>query len=238
MTRTARTIISAGAAGISLAVLAACSSAGSSSSSGSQPASPGASTSSHPSTSSPASGTETLYGTVTGSAAAAQLNSNGGTPTFPSFSYRGPVNLTVTPFALPGGPGPSGTSILPGGLRVHHVSALPASVSNGQAPPPTAWTYAGNGVCRFTATYDKGTYTVVSGSTGKFAGATGHGSYLITATGSAPAAMSGKPVTSVAGCAFPNTGKVGATGASITFTASGPLSLPATTALTTGKTAR
>jgi hypothetical protein len=190
-------------AGLSIAGLAvaACSSSGSSSS---------ASTTT-------TSGTETLHGTDTGSGAAGQLNSNSNAPLqFPVFTYSGPVNLTVKPFTLPSGNGPSGTNTLPGGLRVHHVSALPSSSSN--APPPATWTLKG-GNCYFTATFDKGSYTVVTGSTGKFAGATGHGSYLVTATGSAPLAK-GKTT-----CSFSSTGPVSTQGASITFSASGPLTV-------------
>jgi hypothetical protein len=163
------------------------------------------------------SGTESLHGSATGSEAAASLNSNSNAPLqFPVFTYSGPVNLTVKPFTLPNSNGPSGTNTLPGGLRVHHVSALPSSSSN--APPPATWTLK-NGNCYFTATFDKGSYTVVTGSTGKFAGATGHGSYLITATGSAPLAK-GKTT-----CSFSNIGPVSTQGASITFTGSGPLTV-------------
>lgn len=193
--------------------LAACSSA-SSSSSASHP-----SASASAATASPVT-IETLYGRVTGSAAASQLNSNSNAPLkFPVFTYNGVVQLTVSPFALPGGPGPGGTNTLPGGLRVHHVSSQPAAVSNGTAPPPATWTYSG-GRCSFVATFDKGTYTIAPGSTGKFAGATGHGTYLITATGSAPAA-------SRSDCSFTSKGfgPVGSPGASITFTASGPLTV-------------
>jgi hypothetical protein len=100
---------------------------------------------------------------------------------------------------------------------VHHVSTLPSSSSN--APPPATWTLKG-GNCYFVATFDKGNYTVVSGSTGKFAGATGHGTYLITATGSAPLAK-GKTT-----CSFGNTGPVSTKGASIAFIGSGPLTVP------------
>jgi len=163
------------------------------------------------------SGIETLHGADTGSTAAANLNSNSNAPLqFPEFTYSGPVNLTVKPFTLPGGNGPSGTNTLPGGLRVHHVSSLPSSSSN--APPPTTWRLKG-GNCYFTATFDKGNYTVVSGSTGKFAGATGHGSYLITATGWAPLAK-GKTA-----CSFSSIGPVSSQGASIVFAGSGPLTV-------------
>lgn len=163
------------------------------------------------------SGTETLHGADTGSTAAANLNSSSNAPLqFPVFTYSGPVNLTVKPFTLPNSNGPSGTNTLPGGLRVHHVSALPSSSSN--APPPAAWTLKG-GNCYFTATFDKGSYTVVTGSTGKFAGATGHGNYLITATGSAPLAK-GKTT-----CSFSSIGPVSTQDASIIFSGSGPLTV-------------
>jgi hypothetical protein len=198
----------AGLAGLSVAGLAvaACGSSGSSSASSST------------STTTTTSGTETLHGAVTGSVAAANLNSSSSNAPlqFPAFTYSGPVNLTVKPFTLPNSSGPSGTNTLPGGLRVHHVSTLPSSSSN--APPPTVWTLKG-GNCYFAATFDKGSYTVVTGSTGKFAGATGHGSYLITATGSAPLAK-GKTT-----CSFGNTGPVSTQGASIAFIGSGPLTV-------------
>jgi hypothetical protein len=161
------------------------------------------------------SGTETMHGALTGSAAAASLNSNGSSQLqFPVFTYSGPVSLTVKPFTLPGGNSSSGTNTLPGGLRLHHVSALPSSSSNA---PPVKWTLKG-GNCDFVVTFDKGSYTVVTGSTGKFAGATGHGSYLITATGSAPLA---KGTT----CSFSSVGLVSAHRASIAFAGSGPLTV-------------
>ncbi len=161
-------------------------------------------------------GTETLHGAATGSSAAANFNSSSNTPLkFPSFTYSGPVNLTVEPFTLPGGNGPSGTSTLPGGLRVHHVSTLPGS-SNPNTPPPATWTLKGKN-CYFTATFDKGNYTVVSGSSGKFAGASGHGTYVVAASGWAP--LTGKT------CSFNSIGPVSSQGASIAFTASGPLTV-------------
>ena len=211
----------AGAAlALATAGLAACSSASSSSTAGNA-------ASSHPASSAstaPVIPIETLYGQVTGSAAAKQLNSTNTPLTFPSFTYNGVVKLTVAPFTLPGGPGPSGTDTLPGGLRVHHVSSLPASVNSGKTPPPAVWTYTG-GRCHYVATFDKGVYTVVPGSTGKFAGAAGHGTYNIIATGYAPATMNDKPVAGVAGCSFTTIGATSASGASITFTASGPLAV-------------
>jgi hypothetical protein len=196
-------VTTAGLAGLSIAGLAVAACGTSASSSASSPTT--------------TSGTETLHGAVTGSAAAASLNSSSNAPLqFPAFTYSGPVNLTVKPFTLPNSPGPSGTNTLPGGLRVHHVSTLPNSSST--SPPPTAWTLKG-GNCYFIITFDKGSYTVVTGSTGKFAGATGHGSYLITATGSAPLAK-GKTT-----CSFSNTGPVSTQGASIAFIGSGPLTV-------------
>ena len=164
------------------------------------------------------SGTETLHGLASGAAAAANFNNpNSNAPlTFPAFTYSGPVNLTVKPFTLPSSSGPSATNTLPGGLRVHHVSSQPSSNSSG--PPPAKWTLTG-GKCYFTTTFDKGKYTVVSGSTGKFAGATGHGTYLITAAGWAPLST-GKTT-----CSFSNIGPVSSQGASIVFAASGPLSV-------------
>ena len=170
------------------------------------------------STATTSSGTETLYGADTGSAAATNLNSSSSNAPlqFPVFTYSGPVNLTVKPFTLPNSSGSSATNTLPGGLRVQHVSTMPSPSSN--APPPATWTQKG-GNCYFAATFDKGSYTAVTGSTGKFSGATGHGSYLITATGSAPLAK-GKTT-----CSFSSIGPVSAQGASIIFRGSGPLTV-------------
>ena len=199
-------------AGLSIAGLSvsACSSSASTPSSSASTPSSSASTTT-------TSGIETLHGADTGSTAAANLNSNSNAPLqFPVFTYSGPVNLTVKPFTLPNGNGPSGTGTLPGGLRLHHVSALPSSSSN--APPPATWTLKG-GNCYFAATFDKGSYTVVTGSTGKFTGATGHGRYLITATGSAPLAK-GKTT-----CSFSSIGPVSTRGASVIFAGSGPLTV-------------
>jgi hypothetical protein len=169
-------------------------------------------------TASAKTGTEVLHGQSTGAAAAANLNSNSNAPlTFQVFTYAGPVVLTVHNFKLPGNGGQSsGTGTLPGGLRVHHVSTQPHS--NG--PPPATWVLK-SGTCSFTATFDRGTYTVVKGSTGKFTGATGHGTYQIIAKGNAPLAK-GKTT-----CTFTATGKVSNTGAAITFSAHGPLKVPA-----------
>jgi hypothetical protein len=56
-----------------------------------------------------------------------------------------------------------------------------------------------------------------SQSTGKFAGATGNGSYAITILGAAPL-LAGKTT-----CTTPNTGDVVPQGASINFRAVGPI---------------
>lgn len=162
------------------------------------------------------SGTETIHAVASGSKAAANLNnSNPNAPiVLPVAVYSGPVNLTIKPFTL--GSSASGkTATLPGGLRVKHKSA---PGFGGNTPPAAKWTLT-DGQCYFTTTFDKGTYTVEPGSTGKFAGATGHGTYVLTAAGWAPLSKGKKT------CSFSSTGPFRSQGANITFNASGPLTV-------------
>jgi hypothetical protein len=163
------------------------------------------------------SGTETLTGVVSGAAAANQLNSNSNAPLkFPSLVFSGPVNTSISNATLGGGKSKTAT----------HAFATPAgsftvtrtAESNGQAQPSVTG-QTGN-ICQFTQNGGTGVYKVDgSKSTGKFAGATGSGTYAITIVASADLSA-GKTT-----CTANNTGNALAAGASITFKASGPLTL-------------
>ena len=169
-------------------------------------------------TAAPVKGTETLSAAVTGEAAAANLNSNSNAPlSFSSAALTGPVPATIKPFTLGGGNGPTGTvtwKTSAGSLTVYHAdSAAFVKINKSGAPPPATWTQAGK-TCHFTTVFDAGTFR----QAGKFAGATSwSGTFKITAAGYAPL-VKGK-----AACSFENAGAVKASGASITFTASGPM---------------
>lgn len=162
-------------------------------------------------------GTETLTATVTGKAAAANLNSSSNAPlTFGSAALSGPVAGTIKPFTLTGS-GPQGTATWrssAGPLTVFHKSSDPASSSD--APPPATWTLNGR-TCHFTTEFDYGTFTQDRVSSGGFAATTWHGTYTIRARGNAPL-LKGKK-----SCGFTTTGPAVASGASIVFTAAGPL---------------
>jgi len=164
-------------------------------------------------------GTETLSAAVTGKAAATNLNSNSNTPlSFATGTLAGPVTATIKPLVLGGGNGCTGhqtwhTSVGP--LAVTHTSQ-PKYCLNTNAPPPAVWSLSGN-TCHFTATFSAGTFAEIKAASGGFEGTTWHGTYLVTAKGYAPLA---KGKTS---CSFQNVGNVEANGASIVFSASGPL---------------
>ena len=174
--RYGRVTIAAAVAALAVAV-AACSSSGSSSA----PAAPAT-------RSSPAAmtGTETLTAVSSGSAAAANLNSNSNAPlTFPAGVWTGPVAVTVRPFTLPGsggngnGPG-DGHPQDPGRQPRRAPLCQPGTrAGNRNQPPPATWTKNGT-TCYFITTFTKGTGTWISG-TGKFAGAHGTLTYLVTA---------------------------------------------------------
>jgi len=196
----------AGAIVLTVAV-GACSSSGSSTSSGAS--------SSANATASPLSATETFTGTITGATAAKFLNSNA-SPSFPSLVFTGPVDTTIKgPVVLGSGNAKTATHtfVTPAGkLTVQRT----AKAKVGQ---PTVTGKSGK-TCYFTADGGTGTYTVLgSKSTGKFAGATGSGTYAITIVAEANL-LSGKTT-----CSAKNTGRVAVSGASITFKASGPLML-------------
>ena len=122
------------------------------------------------------SGTETLTGTVTGAAAAKLLNSNSNAgPAFPSLVFTGPVSTTIKgPVGLGGGNAKTATHtfVTPAGnFTVQHTAK-----TNGQAQPTV--TGKSGSTCYFSLNGGTGTYTVIgSKSTGRFAGATGSGTY-------------------------------------------------------------
>ena len=90
--------------------------------------------------------------------------------------------------------------------------------TNGQAQPTV--TGKSGSTCYFKLDGGTGTYTVLgSKSTGKFAGATGSGTYAITILAEANL-LPGKTT-----CSANNTGNAIAKGTSITFKATGPLTL-------------
>jgi len=162
-------------------------------------------------------GTETISSQVTGSAAAANLNNQDQNAplVLGSAALSGPVTGTIKPFTL-GGNSSKGTvtwQTTAGPLSVYHASTDPASTSN--APPLATWATA-SGKCHFTTTFDYGTFRQVAGS---FVATTWSGTYKITAEGTAPLDK-GKTA-----CSFGSVGAVEADGASITFTASGPMTV-------------
>jgi len=185
--------------------LGACSSSGSSS------------TSSPSAKATTMSGTETITATVAGTAAAKQLNSTASNAplTFIKIVFTGPVATSVSPFTLGGGNKTTGTFKTPAGnLVVTHSSGNKGGQAN-----PTVTGKTGD-VCYFKQTFAAGTYTVDGAkSTGKFAGATGSGTFAINMTAAAKLS-SGKTT-----CTTNNTGSILATGASVTFKGTGPLTV-------------
>lgn len=159
-------------------------------------------------------GTETLSATVTGQAAAANLNNpNQNAPlTFGTATLAGPVTGTIKPFTLTGS-GCKGTVTWvtsAGPLTVNHAAS---PCPNPNAPPPATWTESGK-TCHFTADFSAGTFSQASGL---FTATTWHGNYKVTAKGTAPL------LKDKTACGFTTTGKVIADGASIVFSASGPM---------------
>lgn len=182
---------------IALAVgLAACSSSGSS-------------------TNSP--GTETLTAVDSGAAAADQLNSSSNAPlTFHSLVLSGPVATSMTNVTLGSGSSKTATHtfVTPAG----NFTVTRTIKSKGQAQPSV--TGKSGSTCYFKQNAGGGSYTVDgSKSTGRFAGATGSGTYNVTILAAADL-LAGKTT-----CTADNTGNVVPKGASITFKASGPLTL-------------
>jgi allophanate hydrolase subunit 2 len=100
-----------------------------------------------------------------------------------------------------------------GNFTVQHTAK-----TNGQAQPTI--TGKSGSTCYLKLDGGTGTYTVLgSKSTGKFAGATGSGTYAITILAEANL-LPGKTT-----CSANDTGNAIAKGASITFKATGPLTL-------------
>ena len=163
------------------------------------------------------SGTETLTGVMSGAAAAKLLNSNGNPPfVFPSMVFSGPVDTSTNNVSL--GSGKSSTAshtfVSPAG----YFTVTRTIKSKGQAQPSV--TGQTGSTCHFTQNAGGGSYKVDgSKSTGRFAGATGSGTFTLTILADADL-LAGKTT-----CSANNTGNVLATGASVTFKASGPLTL-------------
>ena len=196
----------AGAAALAIAV-GACSSSGSSA--GSAASATAAAT--------PKSGTETITGTATGAAAANWVNSGAKTQLqLPSLVFTGPVATTITgPLARLD----SGTAKTSTHTFVTPAGNLTLQRTSSTSESPLAVTGQSGSTCYFkeTGTYS---YTVVgSHSTGKFAGATGSGTITNTLVLGADL-LPGKTT-----CSADNVGNVTAKGASVTFKASGPLTL-------------
>lgn len=168
-------------------------------------------------TSSTHSGTEILSGTITGQAAIKTFeNQNSNAPLiFPKFTWSGVVNTTAVNESIgSGGNGTEYTFPTPAGdFALIHTSKSPNGTGSATGPV--------SGVCSF-KDVTSGTYTVVADkSTGSFNGATGHGTFAITITGTGP--ITPKATKCTVGNNGPNV--AGIKSASITFTASGPLTV-------------
>lgn len=188
------------------AAVGACSSSGSSASS----------SSSATATAVPKSGTETITATLTGGAAANYLNSNGSTqPSVPSLVFTGPVSTTAKgPVTLGGSTAKTATQAF--ATPVGNLAVRRTVKTSDSQPVPTG---KSGRTCYFSAR-NTGVYTVVrSQSTGKFADATGSGTYVTTIAVGADL-RPGKTT-----CTVNNVGNVIPKGTLITFRASGPLTL-------------
>jgi hypothetical protein len=167
-------------------------------------------------TATPRSGTETITATLTGAPAASYFDSGGTTPpSFPSVVFAGVVNTTIR------GPVTLGHSTA---KTVTYTFVTPAgnlTIRRTQKTRNNQLAPAGQSgsTCYFTAS-STGVYTVVgSQSTGKFAGATGSGTYVTTVVLGADL-QPGRTT-----CSASNAGNVIAKGTSITYRASGPLTV-------------
>jgi hypothetical protein len=168
-------------------------------------------------TATPRSGTETITATLTGAPAASYFNSGGITPpSFPAVVFAGVVNTTIR------GPVTLGRSTT--AKTATHTFVTPAghlTIRRTEKTRNTQLTPAGRSgsTCYFTAS-STGVYTVVgSQSTGKFAGATGGGTYVTTVVVGADL-LPGRTT-----CSVSNAGTVIAKGTSITYRASGSLTV-------------
>ena len=164
----------------------------------------------------PRSGTETITATLTGAPAARYFSSSGATPpSFPSVVFAGVVNTTIR------GPVTLGHSTA---KTVTYTFVTPAgnlTIRRTQKTRRNQLAPAGRSgnTCYFTAS-STGVYTVVgSQSTGTFAGATGSGTYVTTVVLGADL-LPGRTT-----CSVSNAGTVTAQGTSITYRASGPLTV-------------
>jgi hypothetical protein len=167
-------------------------------------------------TATPTSGTETITATLTGAPAVSYLNSGGPTPpSFPSVVFAGVVNTTIR------GPVTLGRSTAKTATHTFVTPAGNLTIRRTRKTRNTALAPAGRsgGTCYFTAS-STGVYTVVgSQSTGKFAGATGGGTYVTTVVVGADL-QPGRTT-----CSLNSAGTVIAKGTSITYRASGPLTV-------------
>jgi hypothetical protein len=157
--------------------------------------------------------TETLTAVISGAAVANRLNSgpDSGLSKFPSLVFRGPVDTSTTNATLGGDRGAEATHtfVTPAG----NFTVTRTVKRHGLAQPSV--TGKTGKTCHFKQNGDTGSYTVDgSRSTGKFAHATGSGTYVVTTLAEADL-LPGKTV-----CSANNTGIALATGASITFKAS------------------
>lgn len=165
--------------------------------------------------SSKVSGTETLTGVVGGAAAANLLNSNANVAVrFSSLVFAGPVKTSVANISLGNNSGRTAnhTFVTPAG----NFTVTRTVKSKGEPNP--SLTGKNGSTCYFTENAGTGSYIVDgSKSTGKFAGASGSGTYSLTIVAAA-SLLPGKT-----SCSGNNTGKVTAKGTAITFKASGPM---------------
>jgi len=163
----------------------------------------------------PRSGTETITAMLTGAPAASYFSGGATPPSFPSVVFAGVVSTTIR------GPVTLGHST---GKTITHTFVTPAGnftirrtekTRHNQLAPAGR---SGN-TCYFTAS-STGVYTVVgSQSTGTFAGATGSGTYVTTVVLGADL-QPGRTT-----CSVSNADSVIAKGTSITYRASGPLTV-------------
>ena len=155
---------------------------------------------------------EEFYGQVAGTRAAAEIN--GSMPvSFPSMSWAGPVVTTVRNVTL--GSGKDGM------VRVFKSPAGDIAVRYGQARPARAApivTGQARGYCFISETPAAGDYTIDgAASTGRFKGASGHGSWSLIFLTETKLPAGRKQ------CSTADPGTVVPSGAQVTFTASGPL---------------
>jgi len=155
---------------------------------------------------------EEFYGQAAGMQAAAEIS--GAVPvSFPSMHWVGPVVATVQNVTL--GSGKDGT------VRVFRSSAGDIAVRYGQARPvrgAPVVTGQAHGDCFISQTPATGNYTIDgAASTGRFKGASGHGSWSLIFLTETKLPAGRKQ------CSTTDPGAVVPSGAQVTFTASGPL---------------